>query len=168
MSMTAKDLNIDTKPTQELKFDLSCSNLTNAGKEQLTALLFSTSLENIGKTSLVSATIETKDEIPVRSRAYKTSAETKIAIEKTVQELMDNDIVEYSSSNNASPVILVKKPNGTHRLVVDYRKLNEKIKDIAFPLPLLSDIVDQIGTSKSKYFSVLDFRSSFHQVNLVE
>ena len=174
MSMTAKDLNTDTKSKQELKFDLSCSNLTNAEKEQLAALLheyqdcFSTSLENIGKTSLVSATIETKDEIPVRSRAYKTSAETKIAIEKTVQELMDNDIVEYSSSNYASPVILVKKPNGTHRLVVDYRKLNEKIKDVAFPLPLLSDIVDQIGTSKSKYFSVLDLRTSFHQVNLGE
>ena len=83
-----------------------------------------------------------------------------------VQELMDNDIVEYSSSNYASPVILVKKPNGTHRLVVDYRKLNEKIKDVAFPLPLLSGIVDQIGTSK--YFTILDFRSSFHQVSLVE
>ena len=64
LSLTAKDLNIDAKPTQDLNFDLSCSNLTNAEKEQVTALLheyqgcFSTSLESIGKTSLVSATIE--------------------------------------------------------------------------------------------------------------
>ena len=66
MSLTSKDLNIDAKPTQELNFDLICSNLTNAEQEQLTALLheyqdcFSTSLEKIGKTLLVSAIIETK------------------------------------------------------------------------------------------------------------
>ena len=173
MSLPSQDSNINTKSAQELNFDLSGSNLSNAEKEQLTALLheyqdcFSTSLEDIGKTSLISSTIETKDEIPVRSRPYKTSAEMKVAIEEKVQELLDNDIVEYSSSNYASPVILVKKPNGTYRLVVDYRKLNEKIKDVAFPLPLLSDIIDQIGTTKSKYFTTLDLRASYHQINLV-
>ena len=52
--------------------------------------------------------------------------------------------------------------------MVDYRKLNEKSKDVAFPLPLLSDIIYQIGTGKSNYFTTLDFLSSFHQVSLVE
>ena len=174
MSLTSEDINTNAKPAQELNLDLSGSNLTNAEKEQLSALLheyqdcFSTSIGDIGKTSLISSTIETKDEIPVRSRPYKTSAEMKISIEEKVQELMDNDIVEYSSSKYASPVLLVKKPNHTYRLVVDYRKRNEKIKDVAFPLPLLSDIIDQIGTNESKYFTTLDLRSSYHQVQLVE
>ena len=67
-------------------------------------------------------------------------AERKVAIEEKVQELLDNDIIDYSSSDYTSPIILVRKPNGTFRLVVDYIKLIEKIKDFAFLLPLLPDI----------------------------
>ena len=173
MPLTSDTPNSVTKPPQELSFDLSSSNLTCNEKERLMALLheysdcFSNSLSDIGKTSLLSSTIETKDEIPVRSRPYKTSPEMKAAIEEKVQELLDSDIIEYSNSNYSSPMLLVKKPNGTYRLVVDYRKLNEKIKDVAFPLPLISDIVDQIGTNKSKYFSTLDLSNSFFQIRLI-
>ena len=147
MPLTSDTPNSVSKPPQELSFDLSSSNLTCNEKERLMALLheysdcFSNSLSDIGKTSLLSSTIETKDEIPVRSRPYKTSPEMKAAIEEKVQELLDSDIIEYSNSKFSSPMLLVKKPNGTYRLVVDYRKLNEKIKDVAFPLPLISDIV---------------------------
>lgn len=98
----------------------------------------------IGKTHLISHSIDTTDEIPVRARPYKSSPETKKAIEEEVQKLLDSDIIEHSSSDYASPVILVRKPNNIFRLVVDYRKLNAKIKDVIFPLPLLSDVLTKL------------------------
>ena len=117
---------------------------------------------------LISHSIDTIDDIPVRSCAYKTSPDMKKILEDEVQTLLDNDIIEHSSSDYASPVILVRKPNNTFRLVVDFRKLNQKIKDVVFPLPLLSDVIDQIGTSKSTFFSSMDLKSGYFQIKVEE
>lgn len=51
-------------------------------------------------------------------------------------------------------------------MVIDYRKLNQKTVSNTFSLPLISDTLDQLG--KSKYFSVLDMASGFHQMELDE
>ena len=171
-------INAQTHPTEtktsDIKFDLSNSDLNDQQKQDLLCLLreyrdcFATSMDEIGCTPLITHSIDTTDEIPVKARAYKTSPEMKRVLEDEVQTLLDNDIIEHSSSDYASPVILVRKPNNTYRLVVDFRKLNQKIKDVVFPLPLLSDVIDQIGTSKSEYFSSLDLKSGYFQVPLGE
>lgn len=152
---------------QELRFDLS-NSVSQKTKRKIyyncctdTGTAFSLDMSEIGKTPLISHSIDTTDEIPARAGPYKTSPEMKKAIEEEVQKLLDNEIIEHSSSDYSNPVILVRKPNNTFRLVADYRKFNTKIKDVIFPLPLLSDIVDQIGTNKSKYFSTLDLRSCY-------
>ena len=158
--------------SQNLDFDLSNSDLNEQQKQELLNLLheyrdcFANSMEEIGCTHLISHSIDTTDDIPVKARPYKTSPEMKKVLESEVQKLLDNDIIEYSSSDYASPVFLVRKPNNTFRLVVDFRKLNQKIKDVVFPLPLLNDVVDQIGTNKSAYFSVADLKSGYFQVPL--
>ena len=51
---------------------------------------------------------------------------------------------------------MVKKADGTYRFACDYRALNEITEPRNFPVPRLSDIVDQIGGAKPNYFSVLD------------
>ena len=164
----------DRTEQKQIDFDLSNSELTEEQKQDLLKLLheyrdcFATGMDEIGCTHLISHSIDTTDEIPVRSRAYKLSPDMKQVLEKEVQTLLDNDIIEHSSSEYASPVILVKKPNNTFRLVVDFRKLNQKIKDVVFPLPLSSDVIDQIGTSKSTFFSSMDLKSGYFQVKLEE
>ena len=169
---TGVTLEKDKPKKQDLNFDLSNSDLNEKQKQDLFNLLheyrdcFATGMHEIGCTPLISHAIDTTDDIPVRSRAYKTSPETKKILEREVQTLLDNDIIEHSSSDYSSPVILIKKPNNTYRLVVDFRKLNQKVKDVVFPLPLLSDVIDQIGTSKSTFFSSMDLKSGYHQVML--
>ena len=83
-----------------------------------------------------------------------------------MQELLESNIIEpYISPYNA-PLLLVPKKEQTDlkkwRLVVDFRKLNDKIVNEKFTR--LEDILDKL--ERAKYFSTLDMTSSFHQIEL--
>ena len=64
------------------------------------------------------------DVVPINSRPYHYSPQHKTEIEKQVKELLDNGLICHSHSPFAKPVLLVKKKDGSWRLCVDYRKLN--------------------------------------------
>ena len=66
----------------------------------------------------------------------------------------------------ASPVVLVRKHDGTHRFCVDYRALNSVTKPDRFPLPRIDDLLDQLG--ESKYFSTIDLASGFWQIRMAK
>ncbi|GBN21369.1 hypothetical protein AVEN_192479-1 [Araneus ventricosus] len=59
-----------------------------------------------------------------------------------VKEMVDNGIIEESSDPWASPIVLVKKEDGSTRFCVDYRKLNEIAKKDSYPLPRMDDTLD--------------------------
>ena len=75
-------------------------------------------------------------------------------------------LVEPSTSEWRSPVVLVKKADGGWRLCCDYRKLNAVTRPQSFPLPRLEDVWDAIGEKKATIFSTLDFSNSFHQLGM--
>ena len=80
--------------------------------------------------------------------------------------MLQNDIIEPSSSPWHCAVILVKKKSGEFRFAVDYRRLNSITKPQIFPLPRLDDMLDTIGETSAQYFSVLDMASGFWQILL--
>ena len=80
--------------------------------------------------------------------------------------LLKRDLIELSDAPWASPVVLVKKKDGTHRLCVDYRKLNSCTEKDAFPIPRIDDTLDCLGNAA--YFSTLDLASGYWQVPLDE
>ena len=64
-----------------------------------------------------------------------------------------------SKSPWASPILIVKKKDGSNRVVIDYRKLNNITKKDSYPLPHIDDALDRLGGAK--YFSVINFISRY-------
>ena len=83
-------------------------------------------------------------------------------VAKHLKQMQQSGVIQPCSSPWSSPVVIVWKRDGTHRFCVDYRGLNAVTKPDAFPLPRISDILDQLGGVQ--YFSTLDLASGFWQI----
>jgi hypothetical protein len=106
---------------------------------------------------------------PVNIRPYRLPESQKFEVRRQVEELKKGGIITESSSPWNSPLLIVgKKEDATGekrwRLVIDYRKLNEKTVGDAYPLPDVTEILDQLG--QSKYFSCIDMVMGYHQIEM--
>ena len=81
-------------------------------------------------------------------------------------DMEEKDVIRPSSSPWASPIVLVKKRDGTHRFCVDYRKLNAVTRKDAYPIPRIDDTLDTL--SGAAWFSTLDMVSGYWQVEVGE
>jgi hypothetical protein len=113
-------------------------------------------------TTLTSHRIDTGDHPPISLPPYRVSPSQKEEIERQVQQMLDNNIIQPSDSPYASPVLLVKKQDGTYRFCVDYRRLNAITRRDVYPLPRVDDTLDALG--HATIFSTLDLCSGYWQI----
>lgn len=108
--------------------------------------------EKLSTNNFYTQNISLNDNVPVYIPNYKTIHSQGVEIEKQVQKMLTEEIIEPSVSSYNSPILLVPKKSEESdkkwRLVVDYRQLNKKIMPDKFPLPRIESIFDQLGRAK--------------------
>ena len=116
--------------------------------------IFAVNSAEIGRTDLVHHQINTGDSAPVKQQARRIPFVLRPKVEEMISEILEQGVIEESSSPWASPIVLASKPDGSTRFCVDYRWLNAVTKTDEFPLPHIDDCLDML--SGMKYFSTLD------------
>ena len=116
-------------------------------------------------TTLAEQQIKTGSSSPIHQPPYQLAHAYRDAIKKELDEMQKCGIIEPSSSEWASPMVIVKKKDGTIRLCVDYRRVNSLSAADAYPLPRIDDIIDRIGTAK--YITTIDLMKGYWQVPVI-
>lgn len=122
-------------------------------------------------TSRIKHQIKTTDDTPVYSKSYRYPFIHKQEVQNQIKKMLDSKIIRESTSPYSAPLWVVPKKADASgkqkwRVVIDYRKLNEKTVDDRYPLPNITDLLDKLG--KCQYFSTLDLASGFHQIEMDE
>ena len=120
----------------------------------------------LGKTPMAEHRIDTGDALPIRQPMRPPAKSLAGASEAEIQKMLDQGLIRPSDSPWASPVVLVRKKDGTIRFCVDYRRLNEVTRKDAYPLPRIDACFDCLG--RSSWFCTLDLRSGYWQVPVQE
>lgn len=154
---------------QEL-YAQSSADLNDNEKLELSDLLcayesvFSRGPADLGRTSLVRHDIITRPGAPVKQPPRRMAGEKQQHADQQIRDGLQSGVATRSHSSWASPVVIVRKKDGSYRLCMDYRALNDRTITDAYPLPRIQDTLDTLATAK--WFSTLDLASGYWQVEL--
>jgi hypothetical protein len=101
---------------------------------------------------------------PISKRAYRVSDPELVELKKQIDELLEKGYIRPSTLPWAAPVLFVEKKDGTKRMCIDYRSLNEVTIKNKYPLPRIEDLFDQLRGAS--VFSKIDLRSGYHQLRI--
>lgn len=120
----------------------------------------------------IGSSLTTRHHIPLKSNEpvveplRRTSLKQVQEIDRQVEVMLKQGVIERTKSEYASPVVLARKKDGSWRFCVDYRKLNEITEKDRYPLPRIDDILDQLRSAR--LMSKIDLRSGYWQIPVAE
>jgi hypothetical protein len=101
---------------------------------------------------------------PISKRSYRVSGPELMELKKQIDELSEKGYIRPSTSPWVAPMLFVEKKDGTKRMCINYRALNEVTVKNKYSLPRIEDLFDQLrGVS---VFSKIDLRLSYHQLRI--
>ena len=124
-------------------------------------ILFDTSQTRTIKTP-IRHVINTGDHPPVNARPYFKKLEQRNNIQQEIDKMLKNGLISPSNSPWSSPVVLLKKPNGEFRFIIDYRKLNSITKKDSYPQTTVEELLQRVGGHA--WFTKLDLKSGYYQI----
>ena len=146
-------------------------NLSPLQQQQLTELfkeytdVFSQGDDDLGNTPLLEHGIETHGP-PLRQPYRRQNPAVRREEMTQVHQMLSSSVIRPSNSPWASPVVMVRKKDGSLRFCVDFRQLNAATVKDAHPLPRIDDLLDALHGAK--WFSTLDLKSGYWQVPIAE
>lgn len=124
---------------------------------------------NLTFTNAIKHHIRTTDDTPVYVKSFRHPPAMKTEISSQIKKLLDDNIIRPSISPYSAPVWIVpKKADASgkrkYRMVIDFRKLNDKTIEDKYTIPRIDEILDNLG--RCTYFTTLDLAQGFHQIEL--
>ena len=156
--------------SQGIPQEMIPEDITDQEKEKLLALLeLHTDViggdNDLGCTKVLHHNIDnTGNASPIQRPVQRLSLPVKEEVKKLLEEMLQKDVVSPSTSPWASPVVLVRKKDGSTRFCIDYRKVNSLTRKDAYPIPKIDKTLDTLAGAK--LFSTLDLRSGYWQVQV--
>ena len=129
------------------------TTIESGEQESLFALLleyadvFALCNDGLGRTNVLQHQIHTGDYSPIRQHFRRVCPQKRQEIRNLLSEMLEKDIIKPSCSPWASPVVLVKKKDGTNHFCIDYRKVNTVTRKDTYPLPRVDDLLDTLAGS---------------------
>lgn len=113
--------------------------------------------------------IKTTDEHPIYTKSYRYPEIHRQEVRGQIDKMLSQNIIRPSYSPWSSPIWVVPKKADASgkqkwRIVVDYRKLNDKTISDKYPIPNITQLLDKLG--RCQYFTTLDLASGFHQIEM--
>ena len=102
--------------------------------------------------------------VPPSRPTFRMSATELVELKKQLDELFDAGFIQHSKSPYGAPILFVKKKDGSMRMCVDYRALNNITIKNSYPLPRVDELFDRL--QGAKFFSKIDLRSGYHQIRI--
>lgn len=115
-----------------------------------------------GKTALVECSLRLTSNKPVHVPQYPIPLALQERVEKEVQEMLKLGIIERSQSPYHAPIVVMKKPDNTIRLCIDFRELNKILVPDCEPIPRIDVVLALVG--QKQFFSKFDFTKGYWQV----
>ena len=128
--------------------------------------VFSLSEDDLGYTTTITHKIVTTDNVPIKVPHRTIPPHQMEEVKQHIEKLLKQNVIRPSVSPYAAAIVLVRKPDNSLRLCVDYRKLNLKTVKDAYPLPRIQDALDTL--KGANYFSFLDLIQGYHQMAIEE
>lgn len=153
-------------------FDFGDSPVPQTWKDRLKQKLservnvFSLSDIDVGLAQGVKHHIRLRDDTPFRERSRRIAPADVEDVRRHLKNLMTAGIIKESRSPYASPIVIARKKNGDVRMCVDYRTLNSRTIPDQYTTPRIDDALDCLAGSQ--WFSVLDLRSGYYQIEMAE